>query len=120
MGSYKEELRLTRQRVADITERLYNKHTVASSQHLRLGDKENRKTRPKTANSVASYADWEIEEVVKRLSKCKKEVTDSRRVGSNNKGGIVNTYAWRGWNSELPHIYWRYNYPRNYLRSGSA
>ncbi|KAL5248558.1 hypothetical protein ACHWQZ_G017664 [Mnemiopsis leidyi] len=113
-------MKFSRQRVDEISERLFSNHTVASKQHLRTeeGINQRQKSRPKTAHSnYTSYTESEVEEVVKRLSQCKKEVTDSRRTGSNKTYGIVNTYAWRGWNSELPHIYWRYNYPRNYLRS---
>ena len=67
--------------------------------------------------TLPSFTESEVDEVVNRLSKVKKEVPDSRRILTNNTHGVVNTYAWRGWNSELPHVYWRYNYPRNYLRS---
>lgn len=63
------------------------------------------------------YTEADVDEVVRRLASVKKEVTDSRRTGSGSRYGVVNSYAWRGWNSELPHIFWRYNYPRNYLRS---
>eukprot|EP00116_Pleurobrachia_bachei_P014915 sb/3475177/ len=111
----------TREEIKEISERLYSKHTTASRLHLRPTSADMRPpprqpSRPHTATSTLTTQS-DIENIVKRLSQVKKEVPDSKRVGSAQKYGVVNSYAWRGWNTDVPHIFWRYNYPRNWFRS---
>lgn len=47
----------------------------------------------------AEMGNEELENMVDRLTRDgDKRATDSKRTGSMAKQGIVNTYAWKGWN----------------------
>jgi len=47
----------------------------------------------------AEMGNEELENMVERLTRDgDKRATDSKRTGSMTQQGIVNTYAWKGWN----------------------
>jgi len=48
---------------------------------------------------VTDMGSEEIEKMVDRLTRnAEKKVTDSDRTGSMREQGVVNSYAWKGWN----------------------
>ena len=63
----------------------------------------NRKKRPLTEERRWKYTRWktdeDIEKMVERLTKDgEKKATDRNRTGAMKEQGVVNTYAWKGWN----------------------
>lgn len=55
----------------------------------------NRRTQVETTDMGSE----EIEKMLDRLTRnAEKKVTDSNRTGSMREQGVVNTYAWKGWN----------------------
>lgn len=53
----------------------------------------------RTKVEVHEMEDEDIEEMVERLTKDgEKKATDRNRTGAMKEQGVVNTYAWKGWN----------------------
>ena len=52
----------------------------------------------KTKVEASDMGSEEIQKMVDRLTKDGQKVTDCNRTGSMREQGVVNTYAWKGWN----------------------
>lgn len=79
--------------INEMVERLFVHDYV--NKHVKKNTAEDRKAKVEPSD----FDSKDIEEVVERLTRnAERNVTDAKRTGSMQQQGVVNTFAWKGYN----------------------